>query len=148
MPTEKTRSRWGVPGNVRKCKARRCEQRAETRGYCPRHYQQLRRYGHLIPPDREYGKRGLYCGVADCGGLQRAKGCCYRHYQQLRRHGRLTPETERVYGRTGCKAVGCKGKHSAKGYCKQHYRAHYHKLRLENKNLAAFVLPNPFRRAC
>lgn len=110
------------------CAARTCNQLARSGGYCPRHYQQLRRFGYLLPQDREYGRYGPHCGVRYCGKPQAAKGYCYRHYQQLRRHGRLTPEKERVYGRMTCQVGGCHAHHSAKGYCRRHYMRMYYLL--------------------
>ena len=62
-----------------------------TAGYCPKHYQQLRKYGRLTP-EREYQKRGPVCHAPGCPDPPVAKGHCSRHYQQLRRNGKLTPE--------------------------------------------------------
>ena len=107
------------------CKASNCEKRSRTGGYCPRHYQQVRRHGRLTP-EREYHRRGIQCLVTDCSELQIAKGYCFRHYQQVRRYGRLTPEREREYGRTQCEVLDCSEKHSARGYCKRHYMSEYY----------------------
>jgi len=35
------------------CSAPDCAKKAVSRGHCPRHYQQMRRYGRLTP-EREY----------------------------------------------------------------------------------------------
>ena len=78
------------------CRAEACDAEARTAGFCPRHYQQIRRHGRLTP-EREYRKRSGDCRVIDCNEGQIAKGYCFRHYQQVRRYGRLTPERERVY---------------------------------------------------
>jgi len=78
------------------CGAPNCDQQAVSAGYCPRHYQQTRRYGRLTP-EREYAvstAKQRYCSVSGCEELHISKGFCYRHYQQIRRHGRLTPERE------------------------------------------------------
>jgi len=108
-----------------RCKAEECDNVARTGGYCPRHYQQMRRHGRLTP-EREYRKRGGVCGVEGCQELQIAKGCCFRHYQQMRRYGRLTPERERIYGRKGCSVPGCESEHSSRSYCKKHYMSEYY----------------------
>ena len=118
------RGKW-KPG----CKADGCDREARTTGYCPRHYQQIRRHGRLTP-EREYHKRGDECVVDGCQEPQIAKGYCFRHYQQVRRYGRLTPERERVYGRQRCQVPGCEGKHSARGYCKRHYMSEFYLPRL------------------
>ena len=106
------------------CKALDCGRLARTAGYCSRHYQQIRRHGHLTP-EREYHRRGNRCTVGHCEAPQIAKGYCFRHYQQVRRFGRLTPERERVHGRRGCRVPGCQAAHSSRGYCKRHYMSEY-----------------------
>ena len=107
------------------CRAPECGQAARTSGYCPKHYQQVRRHGRLTP-EREYRSRGGVCRVGDCHKLQIAKGVCFRHYQQIRRYGRLTPERERAYGRTGCRVSDCAEGHSSRGFCKRHYMSEYY----------------------
>lgn len=107
------------------CHSPSCGRSARTSGYCPKHYQQIRRHGRLTP-EREYGSRGAECGVAGCVRDQIAKGLCFRHYQQIRRYGRLTPERERLYGRTGCRVSGCTEAHSSRGFCKRHYMSEYY----------------------
>ena len=110
-----------------KCQAPPCDREAVTAGYCPKHYQQIRRCGRLTP-EREYGKRqpGQRCRVEDCDGAIIARGYCDRHYQQVRRHGRLIPERERSYGRKGCRVEGCEETHFARGFCKRHYMSEYY----------------------
>ena len=107
------------------CRAGACKQEAKTGGYCPKHYQQLRRHGRLTP-EREYAKRGEACSVENCSEAPIAKGYCFRHYQQVRRYGRLTPEREREYGRSTCQVPGCTDKHSSRGFCKRHYMSEYY----------------------
>ena len=115
-----------VKGNWRPiCRAEDCDAEVRTAGFCPRHYQQIRRHGRLTP-EREYSKRNGSCGVEGCDEGQVAKGYCFRHYQQVRRYGRLTPERERIYGRTACKYPGCCERHSSRGYCKKHYMSEYY----------------------
>lgn len=105
---------------VRKtCKAKECGNEAKSKGYCPKHYQQVRLHGHLLPERKTLGEE---CIAPGCGNSPVAKDYCYRHYQQIRRHGRLTPERERgAYGRTSCKIKGCEEGHYAYGYCQRHY---------------------------
>jgi hypothetical protein len=99
-------------------------------GYCPRHYQQMRRHGRLTP-EREYGHRSGTCCVGGCQHAEVARSYCFRHYQQVRRYGRLTPERERSYGRTDCQISGCNGRHAARGLCKKHYMKVYYAARQE-----------------
>ena len=107
------------------CRAHNCEQGERTAGYCPRHYQQVRRHGRLTP-EREYGHRQGLCKAEDCSQAEVARGFCFRHYQQVRRYGRLTPERERVYGRTTCQMANCPERHAARGYCKKHYMQEFY----------------------
>lgn len=111
--------------NHQRCSAPHCDREARTAGYCPRHYQQVRRHGRLTP-EREYASRSGECRVEGCHKSQIAKGLCFRHYQQKRRYGRLTPERERSYGRSGCQVPGCDQPHSSRGFCKRHYMSEYY----------------------
>jgi len=109
------------------CKSESCDRQAQTAGFCPKHYQQIKKYGRLTP-EREYQPQlNATCKVEDCGHIPIAKGYCYRHYQQIRRHGRLTPERERIYGRTHCQVPGCENRHTARGYCRCHYQLNMRK---------------------
>ena len=120
------------------CKAENCGESSRTKGYCSRHYQQIRHHGRLTP-EREYGKRGTYCQVENCQEPQTAKGHCYRHYQQIRRYGQLTPERERIYGRTNCQVPDCQERHSARGYCKRHYMSQHYLPRIARRLVASQV---------
>lgn len=80
------------------CFAPDCDNQAVSTGYCPRHYQQIRRCGRLTP-EREYlisVSKQRQCSVSSCDTLQVSKGFCHRHYRQISRHGRLTPEREQI----------------------------------------------------
>jgi hypothetical protein len=112
--------KWKPP-----CQAEDCGRTARTAGYCPRHYQQVRRHGRLTP-EHEYHSRNGICCSTHCPEPEIAKGYCFRHYQQIRRYGRLTPERERLYGRTTCLVPGCDERHAARGYCKKHYMKEYY----------------------
>ena len=79
--------------NQQICSADACQRPTKSRGYCGRHYQQIRRHGRL-PPEREYlcGSLTSECKVSGCANTWVAKGYCHRHYQQIRRHGHLMSE--------------------------------------------------------
>ena len=47
------------------CHAEDCTRKARTAGYCPRHYQQIRRHGRLTP-ERKYQQRGVHCQASGC----------------------------------------------------------------------------------
>ena len=64
-----------------KCTADGCDQAEVARGYCFRHYQQIRRYGRLTPErERIYGR--TKCQVATCQERHAARGYCKKHYMQ------------------------------------------------------------------
>lgn len=66
-------------GNALRCEAPSCEQVARTVGYCPRHYQQVRRHGRLTPErERIYGRTA--CQIDQCQGKHFAQGYCKKHY--------------------------------------------------------------------
>ena len=63
------------------CRAHNCEQGERTAGYCPRHYQQVRRHGRLTPErERVYGR--TTCQIANCPERHAARGYCKKHYMQ------------------------------------------------------------------
>ena len=66
------------------CRAEDCNAEARTTGFCPRHYQQIRRHGRLTP-EREYSKRNGSCGVDGCEEGQVAKAVVVRTKKEYRR---------------------------------------------------------------
>lgn len=97
-PVPRTRApRWTTKPS---CQAGNCRQPARTRGYCPRHYQQILRHGRLTP-EREYRRCAGGCIAEHCERPQIARGYCFRHYQQYRRYGHLLSERERLARRVG-----------------------------------------------
>lgn len=104
---------------VRTCKARGCDRQHYARGYCRKHYLQVRRHGRLSP-ELEHGVVRV-CKVKNCGRTDTLYGYCLKHARQIRYHGRLTPERERLVGFTGCAVVGCKEEHGSRGLCHAHY---------------------------
>ena len=61
------------------CKADDCVEAGITTGYCPRHYQQVRRHGRLTPErERLYKREG--CSVPGCEATHSGRGYCKQHY--------------------------------------------------------------------
>jgi hypothetical protein len=57
----------------------RCEEEQVAKGYCFRHYQQVRRYGRLTPErERIYGRKA--CEVPGCEEKHSSRGFCKKHY--------------------------------------------------------------------
>lgn len=64
-----------------------CGTEAYAKGYCNKHYNQIRIHGRLRP-DLErgsYSSEERECSVDGCYGVVVAKGLCMTHYQQQRR---------------------------------------------------------------
>ena len=56
-----------------------CDGPQVAKGYCFRHYQQMRRYGRLTPErERPYGRTG--CQAPGCCEPHSSRGYCKRHY--------------------------------------------------------------------
>jgi hypothetical protein len=76
------------------CRAKGCDKLQFSRGYCRKHYEQLRKHGRLTP-ELERRQHDPCCGAEGCEETQVARGYCKRHYGQFHKYGRLTPELER-----------------------------------------------------
>ena len=71
------------PQKRKTCSAADCDQSAETKGYCSKHYQQIRKH-ETLQPEREYGKRGPHCAVPGCDKPVTALDRCRAHYDRHR----------------------------------------------------------------
>ena len=91
-----------------------------------KHYSQIRRYGYILPPERETQKNPEVCQAPECDAKATSKGYCNKHWGQIRNHGKLTPERERKTpyeknkGRI-CLAQNCGESAFSKGYCRKHW---------------------------
>ena len=78
------------------CKAPDCDKVCDTkrggaRGFCPQHYQQVRRHNRLTP-EREHDHGLGYCRVDKCEGEPYSRNLCLRHYKQQRREAQRAKE--------------------------------------------------------
>jgi hypothetical protein len=96
------------------CIVEGCDNKHLAKGYCSKHYMQIKRKGKIIP-DKNVT---IGCIVEDCDNKHLAKGYCNKHYQQMRRLGKITPGRK---GYSKCSVTGCDIIHYAKGYCNKHY---------------------------
>lgn len=73
--------------NQQICRVKGCERAVYAKGYCNKHYTQIRAYGELRPDlERvDYSKVAKECTEGECHGKVVAKGLCMTHYQQQRR---------------------------------------------------------------
>lgn len=70
------------------CKVDGCNDKYYAKGYCSKHYQQIKRYGSISSDGRR--KSNKTCSVEGCDGKHHAHGYCRRHYEQIKRHGCIT----------------------------------------------------------
>jgi len=71
----------------RVCEAPDCSRTQYAKGYCNKHYNQIRSRGKLTPEleRAEYTNGDTLCSEHGCPGSVVAKGLCMTHYQQQRR---------------------------------------------------------------
>jgi hypothetical protein len=98
-----------------------CPREAHAKGLCQKHYDQIRRAGHLAS-SRPVSR---ICKVPGCGKPFHAHGLCQKHYDIVRkRPGAAAALTSVIVGGAHgdlCRVPGCGRPHHAKGYCKTHY---------------------------
>lgn len=72
---------------MRECKVEGCTEKHEAKGYCKKHYQQMRKYGAI--------KKGIstQCKVIGCNNTRLVKGYCSRHAAQIRLYGKILDRT-------------------------------------------------------
>lgn len=81
---------WKKPNpTVRECSIDGCHSRAESRGWCPKHYVRWKVTGDpsKTKPVGRRKKVPTPCVVENCDMLERSRGLCSRHYQRLLYHG-------------------------------------------------------------
>ena len=104
------------------CKAPGCDLHAYVRGFCTKHYQQVKAHGRLTPEREQF--RDVQCRLERCTAPARARGLCVRHYHQLLRYGQiLPPERENASPDPSrrCTVPGCARRARSRGYCNMHY---------------------------
>jgi len=81
----------------RRCSAPNCPNKVYAKGYCNKHYNQIRIHGKLTPDVEraEYSTADTTCSEAMCPGIVVAKGLCMTHYQALRRATLIDKQVER-----------------------------------------------------
>ncbi len=89
------------------CNVDNCSNKCVAKGYCAKHYMQLRRNGQINDPfDR-------ICSVDGCKSSLHPKGYCSRHCQQYLLKGVIT--ISNVHNK--CTIDGCVNKSRALGLC-------------------------------
>lgn len=76
-----------------KCCVDGCNRVEHCRGYCERHYTQVKRYGKITKVEDNWGKQE--CRVDGCDGKHHGNGYCTKHWWQMRRHGVILERTQR-----------------------------------------------------
>lgn len=80
-----------IPKPKRVCQVEGCERKHASKGYCDRHYRQVRAHGKVL--DREIVHRDPICVIEGCEEKHKAKGYCSRHYCQMWYHGKVLNRT-------------------------------------------------------
>lgn len=70
------------------CSAESCNNKHYSKGYCERHYRQIKKHNKI-----QEIKRHEFCIVVGCGRGHHGKGYCFKHYNQFRTHGKILPRT-------------------------------------------------------
>ncbi len=102
------------------CKVENCGNNCVAKGYCRKHYMQIRRNGQIRDPNKKI------CSVDGCNSRHHAKGYCSKHYREYLLKGEIT--TNKVHKK--CILEGCENKSRALGLCYKHYV----RLRRKRKN--------------
>lgn len=78
-------------GIGRKCSVEGCNREHRAKGYCQKHYSQVRYYGYIrniIIRDKRT------CSIKECEREAIAKGLCNKHYLQIKERGRILERTK------------------------------------------------------
>jgi hypothetical protein len=71
---------------MKKCSVDGCNGAHKAKGFCNKHYQQVKVHGKILEPNR--------CQVDGCTGKYCAHGWCETHYAQMRVHGKILDRTK------------------------------------------------------
>lgn len=94
-----------------------CENRAQSRGWCGKHYMRWRTWGDPLG-----GRQRGICAVDGCEEPHRAKGYCAIHYARWKRTGDPGPPERQTFPLPAeCTVDGCTKAPSGKGLCPMHY---------------------------
>lgn len=102
---------------MKTCNVDGCDNPFFGKGYCQKHYKQIRRNGHTGVLGR------ATCNVDGCDQPVVGKGLCRKHYTQKRRTGspvRVNQSTDGL-----CSVADCRTPIKAKGLCLKHYKQDY-----------------------
>ena len=106
------------PREAAACQVQWCGRARYAKGYCARHYKQVRRTGSVLDQ-----KVSLDCGVDGCERPAVTRGWCHGHYLRWQRAGEISAHVplERIAAGS-CTVSGCSHAHQAQGYCMGHYQ--------------------------
>lgn len=122
-PASAPEGKSAAPGGT--CGVEGCGGKILARGFCCRHYYQVKRHGHVTCAERRNRPRA--CAEAGCPERPYARGLCLRHYQRGWRAARApqAPRAERTRRvpriAVPCLLPACGERHFADGFCRLHY---------------------------
>ncbi|MFF8556606.1 hypothetical protein ACF058_27725 [Streptomyces sp. NPDC015501] len=124
------------------CGVEACQNAAESRGWCPKHYWRWKKYGDPDTPVRVYSTAApalgtRQCTVSGCERPRRTKEWCGTHYARWRKEGDVAGERRirERYDSNICRSPVCDRPRRTKGLCLAHYQ------RFKKHGEAALVTP-------
>lgn len=96
-----------------------CDKFAVTKGYCDRHYRQVKNKGYILD-NRNYKTNHVEkeCSVNDCSNISKSNGYCDKHNTQMRRKGVILKEKVRL---DKCIVECCDSSATQDNMCTKHY---------------------------
>lgn len=80
---------------MRTCSVEGCERKHSSKGYCGKHYVQIKRCGEIIDDKIKYKlEHPRLCSVEGCNNKHRRNDFCERHAQQYKKYGRILERTK------------------------------------------------------
>jgi hypothetical protein len=93
-----------------------------AKGYCQKHYRQLKKHGEMRPEKEKGFWKGKKCAIEWCTSYKvHAKGYCSKHYKQVRSGITPRPTSEKAINKV-CLVSGCEDKVKALSHCSRHYQ--------------------------
>jgi hypothetical protein len=103
------------------CSEDACENKAQARGLCTKHYKAWQRAGKPDDVQRQQPPPLPSCSVAGCEVIAYSRGMCQRHYRQVLRTGAVRTEPTEPMGRLPCSVLSCDRDAATRGWCHGHY---------------------------
>jgi len=100
-----------------------------AKGYCHRHYEQIRKYGKIINIGNSHKRKiKRVCSVVGCNEQYYANGYCVKHASRVRKYGMTElPKKEYINKDRICVVTGCNNLAYSDEMCQKHYMNKYNR---------------------